>query len=157
MGKRNLNKPVSDLRAHIGFWMRQISNLVSYSFAARLESRGVTVAEWVVLREMYPAQSVTSPGAIAELTGLTRGAVSKLVSRLHIKKLLSRNESSQDRRYQELLLTPTARALVPELAALADENDAEFFSVLTDSEKKTLMNILKKLAGAHRPRGMPVD
>jgi MarR family transcriptional regulator, transcriptional regulator for hemolysin len=42
----------------------------------------VTVAEWVVLREVYGGDETASPSAIANLTGLTRGAISKLVSRL---------------------------------------------------------------------------
>ena len=66
---------VSDLKSHIGFWMRIVSNNVSHSFARRLESSGVTVAEWVVLREMYGGDATTTPGKIAELTGLTKGAI----------------------------------------------------------------------------------
>src|SRR5271154_4018433 len=94
----------SELTTHIGFWMRLISNHVSYAFARRLETSGVTVAEWVVLREMYGGDDTTSPSAVAELTGLTRGAVSKLISRVLGKGLVTRKESSSDRRYQDVEL-----------------------------------------------------
>jgi hypothetical protein len=40
--------------------MRLVSNNVSQSFARKLESMNVTVAEWVVMREMYAGDD-TSP------------------------------------------------------------------------------------------------
>jgi len=137
-------EPVSDLKAHIGFWMRFVSNHVSHAFARRLHSTGVTVAEWVVLREIYGRDEMT-PGRVAELTGMTRGAASKLVDRLVEKKLISRRERDDDRRYQDIALTPAGVRLVPALAALADQNDHAFFSALTAAERATLLALLKKL------------
>lgn len=139
-------KKASELTRHIGYWMRVVSNSVSHSFARKLEASGVTVAEWVVLREMYGGNDTTSPSAVSELTGLTRGAVSKLVERLLQKKLVTRAEADADRRYQDLKLTEAARGLVPKLASIADENDEEFFSVITNAERKQLTDLLKRIA-----------
>jgi DNA-binding MarR family transcriptional regulator len=147
----------SRLTMHIGFWMRLVSNHVSYAFARKLESSGVTVAEWVVLREMYGGDDTSSPSVVAELTGLTRGAVSKLVSRLLEKGLVTRKESSGDRRYQDIELTPAAIAIVPKLAELADVNDEEFFGVLAKSDRRLLTNLLKKTAALHKVTKVPVD
>ncbi|MGE0614971.1 MAG: MarR family winged helix-turn-helix transcriptional regulator, partial [Bacteriovoracia bacterium] len=129
MGKKQ-KLEASKLTEHIGYWMRVVSNNVSHSFARKLEASGVTVAEWVILREMYGGDDTTSPSAVAELTGLTRGAVSKLITRLLEKGLVSRKESSDDRRYQDIELTAKGIQLVPKLGALADQNDREFFSCL---------------------------
>lgn len=147
----------SRLTAHIGFWMRLVSNHVSHSFARKLEASGVTVAEWVVLREMYGGDETTSPSAVAELTGLTRGAVSKLIGRLLAKGLVTREESASDRRYQDIELTRDGVALVPKLARLADENDEEFFGVLTRSDRATLTRLLKKTAALRHLKQMPVE
>jgi DNA-binding MarR family transcriptional regulator len=155
--KRSGKIAASRLTMHIGFWMRLVSNHVSYAFARKLESSGVTVAEWVILREMYGGDDTTSPSVVAELTGLTRGAVSKLISRLLEKSLVTRKESSSDRRYQDIELTPAAIALVPKLATLADANDAEFFGVLSRSDRKILSGILKKAAALHKLTKVPVD
>lgn len=147
---------VSELKAHVGFWMRFVSNHVSYAFAAKLEQTGVTVAEWVILREMYRAES-TSPSTIAIRTGLTRGAVSKLVDRLFVKELVTREDRTDDRRFQSIALTPTGRRLVPKLAALADENDTEFFSSLSATERAALVATLKKLVKANGLQKVPTD
>lgn len=150
-------KKANGLKKHIGYWMRFVSNSVSYSFARKLEACGVTVAEWVILREMYCMDEVVSSSSIAELTGLTRGAVSKLVERLHQKNLLTRTEASADRRYQDIKMTNAARSLVPELALIADANDEEFFSVLSNAERKQLVEMLKKIVDLKNLKKIPTE
>ncbi len=145
---------VPDLRSHIGFWLRFVSNHVSHAFARKLDGSGVTVAEWVILREMYDSPS-TSPSALATATGLTRGAISKLIDRLVQKKLVSRAEASGDRRFQDIKLTSGGRTLVPSLARIADQNDAEFFSQLSAEERERLVATLKKLVAANRLHKIP--
>ena len=44
--------PPSSLQSHVGFWLRFVSNHVSHAFKLKVETRGVTVAEWVVLRSI---------------------------------------------------------------------------------------------------------
>lgn len=154
---KRLKLSASRLTEHIGFWMRLVSNHVSHAFARKLEASGVTVAEWVVLREMYSGDDTTSPSAVAELTGLTRGAVSKLISRLLAKGLVTRKESAGDRRYQDIELTPVSVAMVPRLAKLADENDEEFFTVLSKAERKSLTATLRKIAAHHQLTKPPVE
>lgn len=147
----------SRLTEHVGFWLRLISNHVSQGFARKLEASGVTVAEWVILREMYGGDDTTSPSVVAGLTGLSRGAVSKLMSRLLGKGLVSRNESADDRRYQDVELTAKGKTLVPELAKIADQNDEEFFSSLGKAERKQLKSLLQKLAEHHQLKTVPID
>ena len=150
-------KEASHLKSHLGYHMRIVSNAVSHSFARRLAVHEVTVAEWVILREMYSSEDKTSPSVVAELTGLTRGAVSKLIDRLLRKNLVTRVESSGDRRYQEIKLTSNGIKLVPKLANIADENDEIFFSALPQADQKKLMNILVKLAEIHKLNTNPME
>ena len=150
------NASISDLQAHTGFWLRYVSNHVSHAFARKVEELGVTVAEWVILREMYSTDSI-APSELAERTGLTRGAVSKLAERLLSKKLISRAYSTVDRRWQTLALTVSGRRLVPQLAQLADANDEEFFSCLPARERSMLLDTLKKLVKLNQLSTLPVD
>jgi DNA-binding MarR family transcriptional regulator len=147
---------VSDLKSHTGFWLRFVSNHVSHAFARKLLYSGVTVAEWVVLREMY-GRGEMSPSVLADLIGLTRGAASKLVDRLVVKKVITRRGRSDDRRFQDIELTPGGRKVVPALAVMADQNDREFFTSLSLNEREALLTTLKKLAEAHGLRKLPTD
>ncbi len=152
--KKNI---VSDLASHIGYRLRVVSNAVSHSFARKLATCDITVAEWVILRKMYESTTATSPSVIAEGTGLTRGAVSKLIDRLLSKGLVLRAESVKDRRYQDIQLSQRGRDLVPKLAGIADDNEEIFFSILTDVERKTFMDTLIKLAEHHKLYTNPIE
>jgi DNA-binding MarR family transcriptional regulator len=154
--KPSETKTPSDLHSHIGFWLRYVSNHVSHAFAQKLLQSGVTVAEWVILREMFDRDG-TAPSGLAEITGLTRGAVSKLADRLIAKQLLVRTHARDDRRYQTLALTAAARSLVPTLAQLADENDEEFFAALSPKQRKRLVTTLRKLAQANHLSTLPTE
>jgi DNA-binding MarR family transcriptional regulator len=150
-------KKVSGLEAHVGYWLRYVSNHVSHGFKEKVEGRGVTVAEWVVMRALYEEKDGLNPSEVARRLGMTRGAISKLAERLVVKGLTACDVQTDDRRYQTLRLTVAGTALVPMLAKLADENDAEFFAALSDSERKGLVELLKRIV---RERGLghvPVD
>jgi DNA-binding MarR family transcriptional regulator len=122
----------------------------------RLLDSGVTAAEWVVLREMYDKEEM-APSVLAEKIGMTRGAASKLIDRLQAKRLVTRRDRTDDRRYQDIALTAEGRRLVPKLAVIADENDEEFFSGLSAAERKALVATLKKLVRAHGLQRVPTE
>lgn len=147
---------VSDLEDHLGYWLRLVSNQVSHAFAAKIEARGVTVAEWVVLRKLLDEDNV-APGSIASALGMTRGAISKLADRLADKKLISRKSFAEDLRQQRLSLTAKGRALVPMLAAEADRNDREFFGRLNEPDRMRLVGMLRELAKSLDSKTTPVD
>ena len=151
-----MKKSTSTLEDHAGYWLRYVSNHVSHAFARKVEAQGVTVAEWVLLREMYDA-GATNPSQLASAIGLTRGAVSKLVERLCQKKLAVRCSSDGDRRYQTVELTAAGKRLVPVLAQLADENDREFFGHLKPREKASLVRLLQNIVRRHGWKDLPVD
>src|SRR5690242_9818086 len=67
---------VSELAAHLGYWLRFVSNHVSQAFARKVEARGVTVAEWVLLRQLLDEEAL-APSRLSERMGMTRGTVSK--------------------------------------------------------------------------------
>ena len=147
---------VSDLEDHLGYWLRYVSNQVSQAFARKVLAREVTVAEWVMLRVLFEHEAL-APSVLAERLGMTRGAISKLGDRLVAKGHISRTTDERDRRYQELAITAAGRALVPELAKLADQNDAEFFGHLTAADRAAMMRVMQDIVRRHGLRTSPVD
>lgn len=150
-----MKKPPSELNDHLGYWMRYVSNHVSHAFASKVEAHGVTVAEWVLLRALLDAGE-TNPSQLAEVLGMSRGAVSKLAERLCQKELVARTLSDGDRRYQTIGLTSAGKRLVPTLARLADENDQEFFGHLKPDERRKLVKLLEDMVRKHGWKDLPV-
>jgi DNA-binding MarR family transcriptional regulator len=145
---------ISSLEGHVGFWLRFVSNQVSHAFAAKLAKKGVTAAEWVVLRNLLDSDGM-NPSEIAESIGMTRGAISKLADRLVAKALVARTAGEEDRRYQTLSLTRAGRTLVPQLAALADRNDAEFFGHLTVKERAAIVAAMREIIRRQNLKTVP--
>jgi DNA-binding MarR family transcriptional regulator len=147
---------ISNLESHAGYWLRFVSNHVSHAFRLKVESHGVTVAEWVVMRALFDFEGM-NPSHLAASIGLTRGAVSKLVERLSVKGLVACRSEKRDRRYQIVKLTASGRRFVPILAALADQNDQEFFGHLDPQERIGLIALLKGIVDRHRLKSAPVE
>lgn len=146
----------SPLEKHLGYWLRFVSNHVSHAFSLKLQAHDVTVAEWVVLRQLFDADG-TPPSTLADRLGMTRGAISKLADRLIAKKYIARTVSTADRRQQALSLTRAGRVLVPKLSALADRNDTEFFGDLKPAERAALERTLKDLVCRHDLKTTPTE
>lgn len=153
---RTSNSP-SLLTAHLGYWLRFVSNHVSHHFRMEVEAYGVTVAEWVVLRELLRLGPV-NPSQIADSLGMTRGAISKLAERLVVKKLVRRRTSAGgDKRFQTVDLTAAGKKLIPVLARLADRNDFEFFGHLTAQERSQMTATLQEIVRRRALSGVPVN
>ena len=147
---------VSELTAHLGYWLRHVSNHVSQAFARKLAAKDVTVAEWALLRVLHDREP-TPPSQLASDMGMTRGAITKLADRLLAKGLIDREASPDDGRSHTLRITRQGADLVPELAALADENDADCFAHLSDRDRRTLRRILQRTVAHLGLTAIPID
>jgi DNA-binding MarR family transcriptional regulator len=152
----SLRRPsVSPLDRHVGYWLRYVSSQVSHALSRRVEDKGVTLAEWVVLRELYEGDR--RPSALAERLGLTRGAISKLAERLVAKLMITQQASTGDGRAQMLALTGLGRATVPVLAMLADQTDKEFFGDLDPRTRALIVSTMREIVRRRGLRAVPVD
>ena len=79
-------KKLSELESHLGYLMRLVSNSVSGDFATKLDNAGITIAEWVIMRIMFDYQQITH-SQLVEASGLTKGAITKIISKLLDKKI----------------------------------------------------------------------
>ncbi|EGF92031.1 marR family protein [Asticcacaulis biprosthecium C19] len=147
---------ISPLTAHLGYWLRFVSNHVSQGFAQKVEAMDVTVAEWVVLRELLE-NGPMSPSALADHLGLTRGAVTKLADRLIAKGMIGRAFRIDDRRRQTLEIHQKGRDLVPGLAALADLNEIEFFGHMRAEDRDILGRLMRDLVRHHHLKTIPTE
>lgn len=157
MKKTSENSLPSSLEAHLGFWLRLVSNHVSSRFQQLVAGEeGCSVTEWVALRVLFEREGTTHTELIQAL-GMTKGATSKAISRLEERGLVKRTLAEGSNREQRIVLTRKGLTLVPRLAALADENDAYCFGHLSGPQQKALLDALKALVAQHKLQGVPVD
>jgi DNA-binding MarR family transcriptional regulator len=149
-----IDRPLA-LEVHLGYWLRLVSNRVSGTFARLLQERQLSVAEWVALNQIERGTDVT-PAQLADAMDVTRGAISKVLDKLEVKQWITRTASRQDNRVQLVSPTRAGRRVLPELAAIADDNDSRFFGALDADEQATLRKLLQKLADVHQINNLPV-
>jgi DNA-binding MarR family transcriptional regulator len=150
-----MHKPIpSSLEEHIGFWLRFISNQVSGRFEQQLALHNISVTEWVAMRTLFNANAATHSSLIDAL-GMTKGAASKIISKLEAKGLAKREQAQESLREQVLCLTERGKELVPTLATTADENDEYFFGHLSASSREDLKKLMQELVNLHRLREIP--
>jgi DNA-binding MarR family transcriptional regulator len=154
--KSAARQPIPTLESHLGYKLRRVSNAVSGEFARALQARQTSVAEWVLMRELYERERAT-PGDLAEALGMTRGAISKVVDKLEAKVWVLTQTKDGDNRARLLFLTREGRRHMPVLGKIADENDAHFFACLNKSERRALSDLLAKLAEHHQIHDVPTD
>lgn len=148
-------RTVPPLDAHVGYWLRRASNHLSHSLSLKLENIGVSLAEWIVLRELYDGDR--RPSALAERLGLTRGAISKLAARLVASLMITQEADTGDGRGQMLAITDLGRATVRVLAVVVDETDQEFFGDLDPDTRVLLVSTLREIVRRRGLRAAPVD
>ncbi len=144
------------LDAHIGFWMRFVSNHVSASFEKRLVAKGISVTEWVALRTLFDGE-LTSHASMIDALGMTKSAASKVIARLEEKGLVERRYTDESAKTQVLALTKKGQQLVPQLALLADENDDFYFGHLSQEARENLLTLLRDLVITHQLKQIPVN
>jgi DNA-binding MarR family transcriptional regulator len=108
----------------------------------------------VALRTLL-AQGESSHAALIQALGMTKGAASKVISRLEEKGLAQRQLVDGRVREQALVLTKQGKALVPHLATLADANDEHFFGHLKDADRGVLMDVMQALVQHHQLKEIP--
>ncbi|MEV6839598.1 MarR family transcriptional regulator [Streptomyces sp. NPDC051133] len=139
----------SGLHDHLGYWLRRLSDEVHSRFEAELDRHDVTVSQWGVMISVFHGHDTTK--AVAAHMDIDPGAVSRLVDRLAAKDLIRREPDPASRRTVRLVLTDRARALVPELAEIADRNDAHYFGSLGAAQRRQLEQWIRQLVGETHP------
>jgi DNA-binding MarR family transcriptional regulator len=101
----------------------------------------------LMLRRLGPPYAA-SPSQLADMLGLTRGALSARLGPLEGAGLIARTHHTADRRRVEVRLTDAGYAAFEQHAVSEDRGEHALLSVLTPAEKRTLADLLRKLVVA---------
>ncbi|MEU6375449.1 MarR family transcriptional regulator [Streptomyces sp. NPDC046909] len=82
---------------------------------------------------------------VAELSGMSRAAVSALVNTLERDGLVSKERAPYDGRAVQLTLTEAGRAAIASAFRAHNEREQEWASSLSEEEQHTLIDLLGKL------------
>lgn len=125
--------------------LNRASNIVTYDLEASVHRpRGRSWSGFRLLFVTWLAGPLEAKKA-AELTGMSRAAVSNLAKTLVADGLLARTPGERDRRSVLLSLTEAGQREMVEVFEVQNEREHEWAGVLTEAEQRILVLLLDKL------------
>ena len=142
------DKPISHFEEHLCYWLQFVACHANACLGDELAQRGMTVNDWLVLRTLLDNPGV-GHHVVARVLGLSRAAAWKTVARLRAEGHVCGAMAPGAARAQALSLTPDGEALVPQLAALAEDNEFRLFLHLPPGVHAALVGALQAIAIRH--------
>lgn len=136
-----------DLDRFLPYRLSVLSNRVSDAIASQYSERfGLTIAEWRVMAVLGGAPGL-SAREVAVRTAMDKVQVSRAVASLVEARRVTRQDDASDGRVTRLSLSARGKAIYDEIVPLALHLEAVLLAALTKDERKTLSELMDKLAG----------
>ena len=135
------------IRELLSYRLHQVANLLSRGAELRYRREfGVSLWEWRTVALLGSAAEPQSLNELARAAGMDKGQMSRVVSGLTRRKLVSREADANDARGIRLSLTRSGTALYRKLIGAAAERNSAFLACLTAKERACLEQAMTKLA-----------
>ena len=140
-GEKPLNLGVLD--GHLGYFLRRVQVWVFQDFIRTLASIDLRPAQYSVL-SVIAANRGLSQADVAQLLGIERARLVRLLDRLEKRGLTQRLASPVDRRSHALQLTPAGQALLKRARALAQVHEGNLVEKLGVANHARLIEALRE-------------
>lgn len=128
----------------VGFLMRRIILSLINEVDRRLESLGLTHAQWTPLFLLFKGKASTLAELARELQ-IDPGALTRTLDRLEAKGLCTRVRSTEDRRVSHLQLTEEGLAAAAQVPSVLSEVQNAYLKGFSESEWLQLLDMLRRL------------
>jgi DNA-binding MarR family transcriptional regulator len=134
-----------DLGVFLPYLLNQAAEESSLAFTQIYKNKyGMLRTEWRVLFHLGSFGQMTAT-EIVDRAKIHKTKISRAVQKLVEKRFVARERSENDRRQENLILTPSGRAAYEDLSEVAREYDARLCAKFTDEEVRLLRKMLRRL------------
>jgi DNA-binding MarR family transcriptional regulator len=128
--------------------LHRVTNTVVYDIESTVHRPGGW--SWSAFRAVFTLwiSGPLEPSRLAELSGMSRQAVSALVKTLEADGLIARRAATNDARSIVLTLTPSGEVRIRTVFAEHNRREADWAAALEPDERDTMIRLLAKLADA---------
>ncbi len=134
----------SDLEDLVGYNLKRAYMIVQNDFRAALSGDDMSARVFSALSLTVKFPNITQ-SELARMMGIERSGLVAIVDALENRKFLSRVAVQGDRRVQALVPTEAGRHAYAGAIQAVRAHEERLFSEMTDSEKHTLLALLKKI------------
>jgi DNA-binding MarR family transcriptional regulator len=130
------------------YLLKKVGHVVKERLIDAFEEKGLSAYDYAIL-SLLNEGSCETQGMIADALGLDRSHLVGVLDELEEQGLVQRRRDQKDRRRQLVRITPAGSEVLKDLRAIAKRVDDEFFEPLDAAERKTLTELLARLAAHH--------
>lgn len=133
--------PPTTVKREIAFLVMDVARMLRTYADQRARQFGISRAQWGVLVRLDRSEGLKQ-SELAEILDLQPISLTRLLDRLAGNGLIERRPDPNDRRANRLYLTPAARPLLTELAALGHDMMETVLAGLDDESNERLLGEL---------------
>ena len=141
-----------ELHALPGHSIRRLQQIAVAIFMQESGISGVTPVQFAVLQTLAD-QSGIDQRTLARLVSFDTSTIGGVVDRLEARGLLTRSNSSEDRRVRLLHLTPDGEALLASLTPSMQRTQERIVEPLSATERKDFMRMMQLVIAHHDEPG----
>jgi DNA-binding MarR family transcriptional regulator len=130
------------------FLLSQLGGYSSQAWIVRLAEMGLEPREVMLFRHVALAEGGTQ-SAVAKAIGLPPSRIVAVVDRLEERGWIERRATPGDRRARALHVSPDGRQVLRQILKVSAEHEAHLTRGLTAAERKTLVELLRRVAEGH--------
>jgi MarR family transcriptional regulator, transcriptional regulator for hemolysin len=135
---------LADFNQTAVFLINDISRRARHRFEFHARALGISFAQWRVLFWLDRLENLNQSN-VAELLGVGRITMSRMVDRLSDAGLVEREPNHSDRRMWNLRLTERASYLIDNLKQISTQVERDMLGPFSSSERETLMVFLSSM------------
>jgi DNA-binding MarR family transcriptional regulator len=130
------------LNDRVGYFVRRFQVWIFQDFTRTLSTAQIRPAQYSAL-VLIDANPGLSQSDLADVLGIERARVVRMLDELERRDYAVRLRSTQDRRSHALFLTPAGRKLLRRLEILTARHEAHVTAKIGPAHRRTLLKILR--------------
>ena len=130
------------LDGHLGYFLRRIQVWVFQDFLRTLSRLDVRPAQYSVLA-VIEANPGLSQSDLADLLGIERARLARMLDRLEKRGLAERRPSPRDRRSHALYLSREGQKALKRIKVLAGQHEANLAEKLGPEKRRVMIELLR--------------
>jgi DNA-binding MarR family transcriptional regulator len=140
-------QPNYRLEDQVGFLLRRAYHRASSNLVARIGRHDLTAPQFAALARLYE-RGTLSQNLLGRLVAMEPANIRDVVLRLKKRRLVTCRRDAGDARLNLVSLTASGMSLIEELIPIEIECTAVTLAPFNASEKRTLYELLRRLAGS---------
>ena len=129
---------------NIGKYISQLYRKGSSFIAKKLSEEGIGSGQLMFLLELYRQDGITQDN-LTERVNIDKGTTARALKKLEDESLIVRIKNEKDKRVNNIYLTEKGKEAKLRIYKVFDEWEAVLSQNLNIDEKKTILNLLKKI------------